>query len=118
MVLLAEDEGLISLALEDALDEAGFRIAGPFAHCAHALEWLQHNTPDAALLDIELADGPCTEVARILHRRGVLIVFFSAGAVHDLEIRRLVPDALWFMKPADYREVIRALNEPGPRAAP
>jgi hypothetical protein len=26
--------------------------------------------------------------------------------------------ALWFMKPADYREVIRALNEPDPSAAP
>jgi DNA-binding response OmpR family regulator len=110
VVLLAEDEAVISLALEDALAEAGFRVAGPFAHCARALEWLQDNTPDAALLDVELADGPCTEVARTLHQRGVRLVFFSGGPFHDLTIRTLVPDALWFEKPADYHEVIRALT--------
>jgi DNA-binding response OmpR family regulator len=114
--LLAEDEAAISLALEDALTDAGFRVAGPFAYCARALEWLRDNTPDAALLDVELADGSCTEVARTLHQRGVPLVFFSGGAVYDVEIRTLVPDAHWFEKPADYREVMRALNGLAPRS--
>ena len=63
-----------------------------------------------ALLDVELADGPCTEVARTLQERAVPIVFFSAGGVHDPQIRDLVPEAVWFQKPADYRDVVKALH--------
>ena len=110
LALIAEDEAAISLALEDSLRDAGFRIAGPFAHCARALEWLTAATPDVALLDVELADGPCTEVALTLQERAVPIVFFSAGGAHDPQMRNLVPEAVWFQKPTNYRDVVDALH--------
>ena len=37
--LIAEDVGAISIALEDAVADAGYTVAGPFASCARAMEW-------------------------------------------------------------------------------
>jgi DNA-binding response OmpR family regulator len=110
LALVLEDEAIISLALEDALTDAGFQVAGPFSHCARAIAWMEDHTPDVGLLDVELADGPCTEVARALHRRGVPLVFFSGQGPHHLEIRTEFQGAPWFEKPADYAEVVETLQ--------
>ena len=109
LALLAEDEAIIALMAEDALAESGFAVAGPFSHCAKALTWLTGNTPDVALLDVELRDGPCIEVARILSARGVPLVFFSGGPFR-IDIRAEFPDALVFEKPTDYAAVMRVLH--------
>ncbi len=114
LALLAEDEAIIALMAEDALAESGFTVAGPFAHCARALSWLDDNTPDVALLDVELRDGPCTEVARVLSERGVPLVFFSGGPFR-IDIRAAFPDSLLFEKPTDYVAVMRALHNLIPR---
>ncbi len=37
------------------------RIAGSFVSCDGALTWAEHETPDVALLDFKLKDGPCTD---------------------------------------------------------
>jgi hypothetical protein len=62
------------------LKAAGFDIAGPFATCADAENWLKTQQPDAAILDSQLKDGPCDAVATDLTRRGVPLVIFSG---HD-----------------------------------
>ena len=63
LVLVLEDEALIALNLQDELQDAGYEVAGPFTTCAAALEWLQTETPDTAILDAALKDGPCREIA-------------------------------------------------------
>ena len=108
-VLLAEDELLIAIALEDELTEAGFWVAGPFTSCAPALTWLDENTPDVALLDVKLADGLCLEVARTLVRRGVPLVLFSAGIFPAVQAE--FRDVTWFEKPVDYDDLIQTLHE-------
>src|SRR4051812_14786635 len=70
-VLVAEDVGAISIALEDALADAGYEVAGPFASCATAMAWLDGHAPDLALLDAVLSDGLCIELARALRARAV-----------------------------------------------
>jgi DNA-binding response OmpR family regulator len=70
-VLVAEDYGAISLMLDQELRDAGFEVAGPFGSCAAALVWLNAETPDAGILDIELSDGACVKVARTLKERQV-----------------------------------------------
>jgi DNA-binding NtrC family response regulator len=108
-VLLAEDETLIALSLEDELADAGFIVAGPFATCTPALTWLDENTPDVALLDVKLADGLCIEVARMLVRRGIPLAVFSGG-MFPL-VRAEFRDVPWFEKPADYVDIVRTLHE-------
>ena len=102
-ILVAEDQAIVALALEEELADAGHQVIGPFPSCAAASRWLQHDTPDFAVLDWELADGPCTEVARELGRRGVRYAVFSASDRADAPAAfRHVP---WFDKPSDLAEL-------------
>jgi DNA-binding response OmpR family regulator len=77
LILLAEDEAIIAIELADSLQAAGFDVAGPFATCADAEEWLKTAEPDAAILDNLLKDGPCDALASDLSRRGVPVIIFS-----------------------------------------
>src|SRR5215216_1061207 len=48
--MIVEDQTLIGMALEAYQEDAGFSVAGPFPSCADALQWLEHNTPQVAVL--------------------------------------------------------------------
>src|SRR3954451_23377646 len=69
--LVVEDQALIGMALEASLEDAGFRIADPFGRAEEATAWLGRHTPDIALLDLVLGDGPCTRLATTLRERQV-----------------------------------------------
>ncbi len=71
LVLVAEDEAIIALELEDSLKAAGFDIAGPFTTCAGAERWIETGRPSAAILDYALKDGPCEKLATDLKSQGV-----------------------------------------------
>ena len=70
VVLVAEDEAVIAMALADDLEAAGYAVAGAFATCESALQWLKDETPDLAVLDPMLKDGTCRELA--IEFRGVV----------------------------------------------
>lgn len=108
-VLLAEDEAVVCLDLEDALTEAGLTVLGSFSHCAAARAWLDQNTPDVALLDVMLADGRCIEIARVLARRGIPLVFLSGGMDHS-DMRAEFAGAIWFEKPVECAWVVQVLS--------
>jgi DNA-binding response OmpR family regulator len=76
-VLVAEDEARVTMLIEDELEGAGYDIVGPFLTCAAALDWLEQDTPDMAVLDYGFRDGPCTQVAEKLTSRGVPILVLS-----------------------------------------
>lgn len=75
--LIVESNAIIGLYLTDDLEDQGYVTAGPFA-CAGAVKWLAANTPNIAILDVDLQSGPCIELARELKRRGVPIIVYSA----------------------------------------
>jgi DNA-binding response OmpR family regulator len=78
IVLVAEDETLIGMGMEDALGRAGYTVAGVFPTSAAALEWLENHRADAAVLDFCLRDGHCVQLLRELRARGTAIVIYSA----------------------------------------
>src|SRR5918998_4344296 len=98
LCLLIEDQALIGMALEATLEDAGFRVAGPFMSNAEALAWLDQHTPDLALLDVLLKDGPCTGLVRALRRRNIPFAIYSGlkpgSRPPDLAATR------WLEKPA------------------
>jgi CheY-like chemotaxis protein len=94
-VLVAENEALVSMLTVDELVDAGYLVAGPFDSCVDATQWLKSNTPGLAILDHELRDGPCTEVAIELRRRGVPFVALTGSHPEDLpEVLRQSPKLL------------------------
>ena len=108
-VLIAEDEAAIGLALEDLLTDHGYSVAGPFQRCAKALAWLEDHTPDLALLDLRLADGFSVEIARLLRRRGVSILFLS-GELSRVSLPPDLQDLPWLHKPTGSADLIAALR--------
>ena len=108
LVMLLEDEALIALNLQTELEEAGYEVAGPFATCSSALEWLGGALPELAILDTVLKDGPCKEVALALVRRGVPFVVYS-GHREDLNTFEEFKSATWVEKPATTETLLDAL---------
>jgi DNA-binding response OmpR family regulator len=98
LVLILEDEAIIALNLQDELQDSGYRVAGPFTSCADALTWLDAETPDVAVLDTMLKDGPCRTIALELSKRAVPFLIYSGHR----EERDLLPDfdhVTWIEKP-------------------
>lgn len=108
LVMLAEDNLVVALTLEDGLRDAGFAVAGPFMTCASALAWLRDNKPCTAILDTALSDGSCAEVAHELGARSIPFVVHSGHKAHEAtpEFR----GAPWIEKPAANRAVLDAVR--------
>jgi CheY-like chemotaxis protein len=108
--MIVEDQMLIGLALEAYLEESGFSIEGPFPTNEKALRSLDTGTPDLALLDVMLADGPCLRVARELKRRGVLFAVYSALPPGDGTPPELL-GVPWLEKPVKREVVAKTLED-------
>ncbi len=107
--LIAEDEPITAMALADAAEEAGFDVRGPFGRCSVILESLAHSSPDAAILDAGLRDGPSHEIAQELRRRAIPFVICS-GHRRSTDLDIAFADAPWVEKPATPTEVLAALR--------
>jgi DNA-binding response OmpR family regulator len=109
LVLILEDEALIALNLQDELQDAGYKIAGPFTTCAAALEWLQTTTPDTAILDAALKDGPCRDIALELSRREVPFLIYS-GHQEDRQLLAEFDLVTWIEKPVPPLVLVEACH--------
>jgi DNA-binding response OmpR family regulator len=106
-VLLVESNAIIGLDLADELAGQGYEVAGPFA-CTTALQWLERDTPDLAVLDADLRSGTCVDLARELRARGVPILIFTC---HDQ--KHALPefsDLPWLPMPAAMEALCAALR--------
>jgi DNA-binding response OmpR family regulator len=118
-ILLVEDQALVSMLVEEELTDAGYTVIGPFSTCAAALNWLRDDTPDLAILDLQLRDGPATELARELQARKVGFAVFS-GAM-KAEAAPVFQEAPWIEKPsclAQLKAVLATLAHQASPAAP
>lgn len=80
-ILVIEDEPLIAMMIEDYLDVLGHEVAGTADSTVEALARLGEGGADAAILDVNLRDGPCWPVADALTARGVPFVLATGGHV-------------------------------------
>ena len=109
LVLLAEDEAIIAIELDDSLQGAGFAVAGPFATCAQAEAWLKTGEPDAAILDHGLKDGPCDNLVRELSRRAVPTIVFTGHDAPPAQQGELAR-ARWVTKPMAFSALLAELR--------
>jgi CheY-like chemotaxis protein len=110
LVLLAEDEAIIAIDLEDSLKAAGFAVAGPFATNTEARTWLEAGRPDVAILDHALKDGLCDALVGDLARRGVPAIIFTG---HDAqrEPSSELATATWVNKPIAFKTLLGKIRE-------
>lgn len=75
-VLVVEDEALVSMLLEDMLEDFGCEVLGPVMRVSEALSFIAENGPriDVAILDLNLAGERSFRVAEALNAQGAPFV--------------------------------------------
>ena len=106
-ILLAEDEMMLAMMLEDRLNASGYNVVKA-ARLAKCMQLAESAPIDLAILDINLAGEESFPVATVLRRRGIPFVFSSGYGGDD------IPEA-WrnetvLQKPYDARELTAALT--------
>jgi DNA-binding response OmpR family regulator len=97
------------MMLAEELVDAGFAVSGPFASCAAAMDSLDTQPPRAAILDIELIDGACVELARELKIRRIPFVVLT-GYASSLPRDDAFSGVPWLTKPFGHEEIIGTLR--------
>ena len=113
-ILIVEDDFLVSSAIEVALMQAGFDVAGIASSAQEAIELAQSHKPDVAIMDIHLAgrrDG--IEAAIELFRaHGIRCIF--ATAHHDAHMKNRASPArplAWVPKPYTMTSLVAAVQQ-------
>lgn len=110
-VLLVEDEPLVALDIELALEDSGALVHGPAPSVAIAHSLLDDDWPiDVAILDVNLQDSEVYPVAERLHRAGVPIVFHTGHASRS-DLMHRFPGCMVCRKPVATDMLLEALEE-------
>ncbi|WP_430243109.1 response regulator [Neorhizobium sp. DAR64861/K0K2] len=111
MILLLEDQPLISLDIEDALGAAGLNNVINLRSKQAALEWLQKNVPSIVILDLHLTDGDCYAVIQVLQDARIPFVVYSGSEKPQDWENELFSDGVWIDKPADPAFVVSVVEQ-------
>ncbi|UZK67789.1 response regulator [Sphingomonas sp. M1-B02] len=105
-ILVVEDEFYLATDIADQIERAGGTVLGPCADASAGVAELDAS-PDCAVIDINLGQGPSFEMAEALKRRGVPFLFMTGydAATIPLEFAHVERVA----KPADTSRVIDAI---------
>ena len=109
-VLLVEDQMMLGFALKCTLDDDGMEVLGPFPDSESAMQCLDEEHVDVAVLDVNLGNGQTSApVADILIERETPFFFLSgygsSGALPD----RFEGQSM-LRKPAPSSEIIAELH--------
>lgn len=86
-VLVVEDEPLIGMDIEDAVQGLGHEVVGPIAQLDEALDLATFATLGCAILDINIIGGHSYPVADMLLKRGLPVLLLSGYRVETLPVR-------------------------------
>ena len=86
-VLIVEDDGLLSMMLEDLVREQGATEILVHGNVADALHAASANALDCAILDVSLHGGSTYEVADALAARNIPFLFCTGLRAEDIDQR-------------------------------
>jgi DNA-binding response OmpR family regulator len=108
-VLIVEDEAMIAGLIESILSAAGWSVVGPVASLERALETIERERLDAALLDVRINGQDAYAVADVLMGRGISFIFVSGFT------RKQIPpgyrDCAYIAKPFAPDAILALLDE-------
>jgi CheY-like chemotaxis protein len=108
LILVVEDEVLISLDVETGLKDAGFLVAVARS-CVEAMAFLANIRPDAAILDVQLTDGECIHAAEHLAAQSVPFIVHSALLPKD--IHPAFRSGKFISKPSATPDLVEAIRK-------
>ncbi|MGR3435421.1 MAG: response regulator [Shimia sp.] len=110
-ILLAEDELMVALDIEMALDDAGAEMVGPVDDLDAGLRLLRGETEiDAAILDVDLHGQDVFPIAEALQARQVPFLFHTGHGSRE-ELGRRFGGVPVCIKPVLAEDMIEAVAE-------
>ncbi|WP_336486107.1 response regulator [Methylobacterium nigriterrae] len=109
-ILIVEDETLIAMELMDIVEGANGQVVGPVRTNRDAIRLIERGPIDAALLDLNLADGDATPAAERLAAARVPILICTAGML-PRAMRAMWPDLPVERKPVNPHRLTSVLAE-------
>lgn len=112
-VMVVEDEWLVSMEIEAALEEGGYHCVGVADSADEAIELARTSSPQLVLMDIRLKgekDG--IYAASELHQRfGIRCLFVSANADDGTKERAAASNPIgWLPKPFSAPQLLQAVE--------
>jgi DNA-binding response OmpR family regulator len=109
-VLLVEDEPLVAEHIADLLTEAEASVVGPCRTLSEARQLVRLGTKvDAALLDLNLADGSAAPLLEALCARGIPTVIYTGAGMPE-PLRKRHPEVAVLTKPVPPARLIAELR--------
>ena len=107
-VLVVEDEFFLAWDLAEMLREHGAEVIGPAPTVEVAERLILEESPDCAILDMNLRGTPCGSLADLLEREGIRYLILSGYDVSALPGG--ARNAPYLEKPATPAAILRALS--------
>ena len=107
-ILVVEDDYFLATATCDLLEDFGARVLGPCSSEEDVMRVIASTNPTAAVIDLNLGDGPRFEVARLLKMRGVPFVVLTGYGAETLP-PELAGVTHW-VKPIELEDLFRVLR--------
>lgn len=108
-IIVLEDEPLIAMDMEFTLHEGGYTDIVLLTSCAAAFEYLSHDTPSLAIVDLHLKDGTCNSVCQELSLRNVPVLVSTASEKHEVDQK--ITDLVWLSKPCAPSDLLDAVKD-------
>lgn len=82
--LVAEDEAIIAMLLEDIIDRCGGTVVATAKSCAEVFEALGMHAINAIILDVHLQGGSSEEVVAVAADKNIAVLVCTGSAPHTL----------------------------------
>jgi DNA-binding response OmpR family regulator len=110
VVMVLQNERFYADFLEEMLVALGFSVGGAFCSCQEAEEWLKSEIPDVAVIDAEVQDGRCRDIAGALRALGVPFVVYSNMPIVEPASGRILGHGTFLKKPSSQKKLLAAVR--------
>ena len=110
VVMVLQNERFYADFLEEMLAALGFSVGGTFCRCSDTEEWLKSESPDVAVIDAEVQDGRCRDIAGALRARGVPFVVYSTMPIIEPVSDRMLGHGIFLKKPSSRTKMLAAVR--------
>lgn len=107
-ILIVEDEFYLAMDIKEEVELAGGNVVGPSPDVADSLSIIRQESPDCAIVDINLGNGASFEVAHELRSRSIPFVFLTG--YDAASIPSDLADIQRFEKPTEPGRIIDAVT--------
>lgn len=107
-ILVVEDEVFVALDVAATVEDANGTVVGPVGTVRQAIDLINRQEVDAAILDVNLADGDVEPVLDRLKSRNIFVVIHTGGGLPPRLAARY-PEMPVFQKPIPPSVLTRTL---------